>query len=406
MRFKQFALKFSVSLAAVLFILFCSEAFFRLMRGKDALNLSIGRRHTKYLTSLEPNTNLRLVSNAPGEYDVTAHINHHGFRGPDIAIEKLPGQKRIFLIGDSFTFGVGANDNETIPYFLQQALDPTMKKSEAVNLGHGHNSPIIHYLRLKDELPKFKPDLVVMLLDFSDLADDWNFERHAVFDEHHNLIALNPYYENGRFNLWNFLRSHSVFCLYLHNKVVRTFLKIQKLGLMGYLKARLEGKKAKAAIAATKEDTIAYDAKLLLRGSEKADEIKTHFPRTAKYILLAKEITEANGARFMLVLYPYGTHVGSDQWSKGRTAWGFEEGKLYTDLFSFKLVEEFAAAHRIPFINLLDTLRAHADQMLYFPYDGHFTPAANKIAAETLAPRIASELSPLNHFPVAEEAAG
>ena len=391
MRWSKLIQKLFTVLAITILVLVSIEAVFRLTRGKDALNLSIGRRHAKYLTYLVPNSNLHLISNKPGEYDVTAHINNFGFRGPDITNEKLPGQKRIFLIGDSFTFGVGANDDETIPYFLQQKLDPSGEKIEVVNLGHGHNSPIIHYLRLKDEIPKFKPDLVVMLFDFSDLADDWNFEKHAVFDKQHNLIALNLYYENGKFSFWNFLRAHSVLCVYLHNKVVRTFWKIQKLGFAGYIKTRLEGKKAKAVIAGMKEDTIAYDAKLFLRGSEKAGEIKTHFPRTAKYILLSKEVAEVNGVRFALVIYPYGIHVGTNQWSKGRIDWGFAEGKLYTDMFSFKLVEDFAKTNRIPFVNLLGPLRAHTDEMLYFSYDGHFTPAANKIAAEALAERISSE---------------
>ncbi|OGW92446.1 MAG: hypothetical protein A3G33_03080 [Omnitrophica bacterium RIFCSPLOWO2_12_FULL_44_17] len=378
-------------LFVTIIVLLVAEGIFRLTRKADALEISTGKMNSKYHHALEPNSELRMASSVSGEFDVTAHINNFGFRGPQMDEAKKPGQKRIFIVGDSFTFGVGAKDNETIPFLLQQKLDPTREKIEIVNDGHGHYSPLIYYLRFRDEIQKFKPDMVIMMLDFSDIWDDWHFERMAVRDAAGDIIAVNPYYENGKFNLWNYLRANSVMCKYLHNKMVRTVLKIQKLGLKNYLKAKIEGKRAKAVIATGGEESIDQDGKIFLRGSLKAAEIKKHFPRTAKYILMCRDLTNANGAQFILVMYPYGIQVGPNQWNEGRVFWGFEKGKLYDDLFSFNLVENFAKENGIPFIKILNELRAHADEKLYFDYDGHLTPRGNEIVAETLVSALVYE---------------
>ena len=366
------------------FFLLALELVFRVVRREDALKLSMGHPDFKYHHSLAPNSELHLVSSVPGEYDVTAHINNYGFRGSDISVEKKPGQKRIFIVGDSFVFGVGCNDGETVPVSVQKILDPTVQSIQVINAGRGSYSPVTYYLRLRDEIPKFKPDLVIMMLDFSDLRDDWDRERNLVYDKAGNIVGANPYYEYGKFKLWSFLRSKSVLCIYVHNKVVRTFDKLRKLGFHEYVQTIIRGEKAKAVIARTKENTINFDGRLFMRGEAKADEIKQHFKRTAKYILMSRKLAQDANAKFILVMYPYGTYVGPEQWGKGRAFWGFEQHKVDTDLFAFDLVQKFSEENNIPFINLLNDFIHHNNQELFFPYDGHFTPAGNRVAAEAL----------------------
>ncbi len=360
------------------------EIGFRIFRHDDALRLSMGRVDTKYHHTFQPHSAIHMKSSFPGEYNVTAHINNFGFRGPEMEKEKLEGDKRVFIVGDSFTFGVGAEDTETIPAFLQSKLDPAREHFEFINVGRGNTSPLIDYLRLRDEIPAYSPDAVILMLDFTDLWDDWNFEKNLLYNADGSLKGLNPYYEYGKFKVWNFLRANSVFCSYLHNKLVRTFGKIGKLGLRRYIEIKISGKKAKGEIAKLTANTMDVDSRIFLRGSEKADLIREHFARTAKYILMCRDLAKAQSLPFILVMYPYGVQVGPEQWGKGRTAWGFDAGKVYSDPFSFNLVEQFAKENQIPFINLWPDLLKHAADPLYFPYDGHFTPQANEVVAEAL----------------------
>ncbi|MDF0676822.1 MAG: hypothetical protein P0120_21170 [Nitrospira sp.] len=52
-----------------------------------------------------------------------ASINSRGFRGREIDETKKPGVTRIVTLGSFSTFGYYDRDNETYPYYLEQALN-------------------------------------------------------------------------------------------------------------------------------------------------------------------------------------------------------------------------------------------------------------------------------------------
>src|SRR5262245_1844183 len=56
------------------------------------------------------------------EFKVTIHQNRWGFRGG--ALERAKGERqRVLVLGDSFTYGVGVEDDETFSARLEQ-LEP------------------------------------------------------------------------------------------------------------------------------------------------------------------------------------------------------------------------------------------------------------------------------------------
>jgi len=112
----------AVVLTLVLIIV-AAEAAFRVRDIFDknrGLRNSTGDLNRKYWHVFKPNTNFRLVSSKEGEYDVAVRINNYGFRGKDIAMDRKNGVMRIMVMGDSFTFGVGAEEYETIPYLIEK----------------------------------------------------------------------------------------------------------------------------------------------------------------------------------------------------------------------------------------------------------------------------------------------
>jgi len=293
---------------------------------------------------------------------------------------------RILAVGDSFTFGVGAEENETIPYLMQEDLIDDCVNAEVINCGFGSFSPLLHFMKMRDEYLDFKPDLVVYFFDFSDLADDWRYERQLVLDENGDIVRCDPAFLDGKRDWWKTMRISSKACSYIYNKVVRTIDKIRKLGLRGYISAKLAGKRAKAVIIEEyndEEDPIAYDGYLMIRGRDKLTFIRKHFERTASYLLRIKELLDAREIPMVLVAYPYGIHVGAEHWGEGRIYWGFEK-RLYDDDYAFRMLEDLAAEHGMQFIDLLPVFLEHSDEELFFNVDGHFTPAANRIAASTI----------------------
>jgi hypothetical protein len=380
---------FIVSFAAL-------ELLFRLYRGKDlVLKITTGKElNSGY--DFEPNKGFKHRSSKKDEFDVYVKINNFGFRGADMKLEKTPGTARIFMVGDSFTFGVGAKNNETIPYLTEKKLKDKGFNVEIINAGVGHRSPVSYYLKLRDNYLKFKPDAVVLLLDFSDLRDDWHAERGAVYGKDGEIARLDPFMVYGKKDWWGMIVRNSEVCTYVNNKLIRTFQKIKVLGLKKYLTSVMTGKRAKAVIAVSddlrdKIDPIEYDGYLFMRDREKQPLIRKHLARTERYLLKIKNLLMSHGIDFTLVMYPYGIHVGSDEWSEGRVYWGFEKGKVYTDRFAFDMVKDFCMDNSIRYLNTLDSFLAgkRPGVKLFFDLDGHMTPAGNEIMAGDISEEIA-----------------
>lgn len=354
------------------------------------LKNSMGEPNKKYHHAFKPNSSFRLISPKNDEYNVNIRINNYGFRGEDVTLKKKPGTKRVIAIGDSFTFGVGAEDNETIPYLIEKYLKERGENVEVINAGIGGSSPLSNYMRARDEYLEFEPDLVIYFFDFSDLADDWRNEKSLVYDKNGNILRCDPTYAYGKRDWWAFMRLHSKACSYIHNKLVRTFDKIRILGLRNYIQAKLEGKRAKSLIVAKQASEMAknpveYDGYLMIRGPDKLSQIKEHFKRNEKYLNMIRDLFEARGIPMVLVIYPYGIHVGPDQWGVGRQYWGFQKGKVYDDYYAFDILEDYAEHNNVPCINLLPDFLKAKDEQLFFDLDGHFTARANKIAAKAIA---------------------
>jgi len=151
-------------------------------------------------------------------------------------------------------------------------------------------------------------------------------------------------------------------------------------------------KRAKAMIAnkignttSSDVDTINYDLYLLMRGKHMMPQIEKHWKRTGGYLLKMRDLCQKNNIPFMLVLYPYGIHVGENQWYEGRVHWGFEQGKTYTDYYAFDFIKDFANKNGIPIHNSLENFLANKDTELFWPLDGHMTPAGYEVLAESLS---------------------
>jgi len=89
-------------------------------------------------------------------------INSHGFRGPEITMEKPDGVVRILIIGASETFGLYESPGMEFPAQLQQKLDLAKPgRYQVLNAAcAGMGLPrFVHYYNVW--LKKFAPDLVI-----------------------------------------------------------------------------------------------------------------------------------------------------------------------------------------------------------------------------------------------------
>jgi lysophospholipase L1-like esterase len=123
-------------------------------------------------------------------YCVEFTNNRSGFRGRDFTVERAAGSFRVVVLGDSFTYGVGVADEETLPVQLEAALSERSGALgvEVINLGE----PGIDTARELAHLRKhrdLRPDVVVLAYVLNDASRAEGVgQRDAAAD----LVMLRP----------------------------------------------------------------------------------------------------------------------------------------------------------------------------------------------------------------------
>jgi hypothetical protein len=110
----------------------------------------------------------------PGKF---VNSNSKGLRGTtEYDYARTPGQQRILVLGDSFTFGTDVSDDETYSHYLESDLPNT----EVLNLGvqgYGQDQMLLY---LTEEGVKYRPDVVILGFLHMDIHRNlWKFFAFA-----------------------------------------------------------------------------------------------------------------------------------------------------------------------------------------------------------------------------------
>ena len=124
--------------------------------------------------------------------------NSYGFRGDEFEKEKPHDTYRIFTVGGSTTFGVGANGDETWPANLQKIINKeiTEKKIEVINFGAYGATSESEYILIKNKIISLNPDLIIMydgLNDFQSIPVEktiQNWESVCKLDENERFDVI------------------------------------------------------------------------------------------------------------------------------------------------------------------------------------------------------------------------
>jgi lysophospholipase L1-like esterase len=107
------------------------------------------------------------------EFDDEIRTNSLGIRDIEHSFDKATNEFRIIGIGDSFTEGQGVAYGNTYLKALERNLNAAVAGVDftVINAGVAGSDPFYGYKLLKDKLLKFKPDLVTLTLNSSDVGD-------------------------------------------------------------------------------------------------------------------------------------------------------------------------------------------------------------------------------------------
>jgi len=102
------------------------------------------------------------------QFSTFVTINSHGLRGAEHSYEKPSGKKRILVLGDSFVWGFGVNDDEIFTALMEKDISDV----DVVNGGVTAYGTTQELLWLEREGFSYHPDLVVVVMYLNDLSDN------------------------------------------------------------------------------------------------------------------------------------------------------------------------------------------------------------------------------------------
>jgi len=139
------------------------------------------------------------------DYRVTVRTNALGLRGPDAAPRAPAGVERVLVLGDSFAFGYGVEDEEGFPRRLEARWRAEGRAVEVLNAAVPGYSADHHLVYLRERGFALAPDLLLVALCENDV-DDLGWSRLELGPDRlpRRIVSLRRLVdENGRLRYVN-----------------------------------------------------------------------------------------------------------------------------------------------------------------------------------------------------------
>ncbi len=158
------ALRWTIVVAATGFALVLAECFCRFARLAPPMQaIWIDDDESPYVRSTNPILRYELKPGYRGDFPAgRASVNAEGYRGPSRGFPKLPGVRRIVLLGDSVTEGLAYHGDEEALDRQLEALFPE-GAVEVFNFGVAGYNTLSEIEVLRHRALAYRPDVVVLV---------------------------------------------------------------------------------------------------------------------------------------------------------------------------------------------------------------------------------------------------
>jgi GDSL-like Lipase/Acylhydrolase family len=178
---KEFRRNAALTLAALALSLAGAEAGLRLLFPQPLAERYGAPRAGGPLVRIDPELGWTLRPNVSGlksdePWQKDLRTNASGFRDVDHG-EKAVGVTRVAVLGDSFVFGSGVGQDETLTHRLQERLGPSF---EVVNLGVAGYGTDQALLTLRRWGPRLAPDIVLAGFFWNDIMENASVEIYGM----------------------------------------------------------------------------------------------------------------------------------------------------------------------------------------------------------------------------------
>lgn len=321
----------------------------------------------------KPNLSYTFKTN---EYEVVYNTNEDGIREQEgFRFNKKGGEMRILTAGDSMTYGLALNKQDTFQERLEKKLSAiSNKKIEVINTGVSGYGTKQTLDFLKMNLKDYEPDMVIFSFYNNDVMDDINYKNLTI--EGGCLISKNT----GP--LKKFLYFHSrIFLLYQSSK---DYLII---GVKPVRNTLYKIRKVLVSIGLSEHAKLKYP--ILER--QETPEIYLSWQETLNNIKGMDDLCKENSCTFILVYIPSRIQVNPlfrEDYLK--------RNNLKEEDFDFhkppNRLRQFSKENGITFIDLQDEFSKlnidDSNLQVYYSFDLHFNKNGAEVFSSILLKKI------------------
>ncbi len=333
-------------------------------------------------------------------------INSIGLRNGELSIPKPKNVFRIAVIGDSYTYGWGVEEEQTWVRLLESKIKIVGKYVEVVNMGKP-GADLEDYLEIaRVGIPVVEPDLVILALLQGD--DLHSFSSEGLLSEDTVYRLMNFLFPNisrrvTQYLLFKKLSSEAKAMSPLKNSADKNRISA-KNSAIEILKGFTEDEKKRFELLdeeikdAFKEGllnpflvyvAVKYPDTLLSPFSEQRFSCQPNFETALKIVKKIKEISESAGAKLIVFSVPQSFYVNEHAFNTAkRLGFNVIEEMLSSDKVDEPAMEISNYAE-LPCIFITEEMRKYKNRPdLFYPLDMHPTPEGHKLIADNLAPKL------------------
>jgi hypothetical protein len=375
---KEFIISLSLLLFTLLFFFAVTETVVRFAFPTNELFSAAGtdpavfQESTLIPWTLKPNATAHFVAL---DFDTEVTINSFGLRDKNRTLEKDNNTYRILILGDSFTYGFGVNNNESYPAVLEELLNKpdsdTELEFEVWNAGFASGyTEDTFYLYLREVGLQFHPDMIIVGLYVENDVLDF-LKNSYVFDDTGKLSRITSdfyHVEEGMLRRMDTAETSST------EKVVffikKVFLRYSRAySYFHHIFTTMLGK----------ENNPIFD-------NEYSDLIEENFAKTKYYLEQIKGLSDQNNITFAIILLP-GKISDDELWeSYLRKNPQSARDKPEKILLSYCQQMNITCLDLWPYF-----INSTEGDKYYFEHDAHWSKEGNQKGAEIIHKLLLSE---------------
>lgn len=281
--------------------------------------------------------------------------------------------RRIAVMGDSFVFGLGVDNDKAVPAVLETLLRDRVPGDDVAVLNAGviSYSPLLERSAFRKVVRPYEPTLTILMLDLGDIGDDFDYAMDIFpgSDPRDPRFGVGPWTSGSRAAL-----------LKLTDPLLRPLR--EPAALLRRLSNRPHKPTSYVDFEVTVDGVVEQNRWFILR--HPLDATRPYFEASLSYIEDIARDVRAAGSEFVLIVVPryfqWSDRECPNDWAKVPRS---ELGPHTYAYFDF-----FAEAQKrvdFPIVSLLPAFQATDRFPLVLDHDAHWNDAGNRFVAEQLA---------------------